>query len=677
MHTTIPDTDTAAHLDETQALLLSKYSIDHSIDSISWITSDSSFVYVNEATCNELGYSQEELLSMKVFDIDPYFSEDMWEGHWELMKKSRIGTVETVHISKDGKMIPVEITYNYLQFKCLEYVFAFSRNITRRKEAEKNLRLTQHSINHSMEPAFWVAPDASFMFVNEAVCRNYGYSREELLSMKVFDISQDFPENKWNELWNKVRKSGSLQMESMHYTKDGRVFPVEISLSYLEFEDIQYLFSFVRDVTERRNSEEALRKYTNELKHSNEMQQALGNIVNSSPMVVFLWRVEHNWPVEFVSENISQFGYSAEEFTSGELLYGEIVHPDDLEKVQARSNEFIESQHSCFNQEYRILTKSGELRWVNERTFIQREEDEIEFIEGIIVDITCSKQSNGFMRLQCELGNVLALNDNLQDTYEQLLELTLQIEPFDCGCLYVADQSAGSLNMVAHKGLSAEYIRKVTSYAANSLLTKLVMMGKIIYKNHSEICAMTATESPDEKLNITALIPLKCGDEVIGMLKLMSHTRNEIPDNSQNSLENIASQIGGFINRAVSEIELRNDVNDLRGIFEALEDFLIIVDLEGCIINYNSVVLRRLGYSAKELSGVNIISMIPHKRYLEGARAFFDIIGGKSSYFDIPLIAKDQSLVPVVLRFTVGKWKGQDVMIGISHEHVNEKSGQQ
>ncbi|WP_406671439.1 PAS domain S-box protein [Methanolobus sp. ZRKC4] len=495
---------------------------------------------------------------------------------------------------------------------------------------------------------------------------------EELLSMKVFDISHDFPENKWNELWNKVKKHGSFQMESIHYTKHGRSFPVEISLSYLEFEDIQYLFAFVRDITERKNSEEALKKYTNELRHSNEMQQALGNIVNSSPLVVFLWKVEHNWPVEFVSENIRQFGYSSDEFISGTLLYGDIIHPDDLIKVQTRSTKFIESTQSTFNHEYRILTKSGEVRWVNERTFIQRDEDEIYFIQGIIVDITSSKQSNKFLQFQCELGNVLALTDNLQETYGQLLELTLQIDPFDSGCLYVVDTFTGNLDIVAYKGLSSEYVAKVSHYDSNSLLTKLVMMGKPIYKNHSEICVMTATESPNEKLNITALVPVKCGDDVIAMLKLMSHSQNEISNDSHNSLENIASQIGGFINRAIYEIELKNDNNDLQGIFEALDDFLIIVDLEGCIIKYNLAVSTRLGYSTEELLGINIISIIPHKRYLAAAKTFFDIIEEKVSYFTFPLMAKDKSLILVVLRFTKGKWKGQDVMIGLSHDVTNE-----
>ncbi len=666
-----PDTYSYVCKDLGKDLLLAKYSIEHSIDSIFWIAPDASILYVNEAACKELGYTREELLSMKVFDVDPIFSEDNWGRQWDKMKKSQLGTVETIHVPKEGGTIPVEISYTYLHFEGVEYIFSFCRDITRRKEAEKNLRLTQHSINHSMEPAFWIAPDASFMFVNEAVCQNYGYSREELLSMKVFDISRDFPESKWDELWNKVKKYGSFQMESIHYTKDDRIFPVEISLSYLEFEDIKYIFSFVRDITERRNSEEALKKYTNELKHSNEMQQALGNIVNNSPMVVFLWKVEHNWPVEFVSENIRLFGYSAKEFMSGELSYGDIIHPDDLEKVQTKVTDNIESNKSCFDQEYRILTKSGEVRWINERTFVQHDEDNIDFIEGIIVDITNNKQSNEFLQLQCKLGNACALIDNIHDTYDQLMDLSLQIEPFDSVCLYIVDTDTGDMDLVAHKGLSSEYVEKVSHYGSNSLLTKLTMLGKPVYKNHSEICAMTATETPNEKLNITAIVPVKYENNVIAMLKLMSHTQNEISNKSQNSIENVASQIGGFINRAISEIELKSNNDDLMGIFEALEDFLIIVDLEGCIINYNSAFPMRLGYLPEELLNINIISLIPHNQYLEAARTFSDIIEEKLSYFIFPMITKDKSLIKVEIRFTKGKWKGQDIMIGISHDITN------
>ena len=90
-----------------------------------------------------------------------------------------------------------------------------------------------------------------------------------------------------------------------------------------------------------------------------EMAKELISVINKVPVTVFLWRPEKYWPAEFVSENIKQFGYTVEEFTSGKLLYGNIVHPDDLERVERELSRRIEEDYVDFSQEYRILTKSG------------------------------------------------------------------------------------------------------------------------------------------------------------------------------------------------------------------------------------------------------------------------------------------------------------------------------
>ncbi|WP_049891329.1 PAS domain-containing protein [Methanohalobium evestigatum] len=68
------------------------------------------------------------------------------------------------------------------------------------------------------------------------------------------------------------------------------------------------------------------------------------------------------WPVEYVSGNISKFGYSPDEFIKGKIKYGDIIYSEDLEKVQSGLYEKRKSGNSNFSQEYRILTKSGYIR---------------------------------------------------------------------------------------------------------------------------------------------------------------------------------------------------------------------------------------------------------------------------------------------------------------------------
>jgi len=131
-------------------------------------------------------------------------------------------------------------------------------------------------------------------------------------------------------------------------------------------------------IVERKRAEEALREAY--------------NIINRSPAVAFLWKNAEGWPVEFVSDNVRElFGYTKDEFTSGKVSYATTVHPVDLERVAQELKTFSgEEGRIEFNQhEYRIVTKGGEVKWLDDMTFIRRDEKgDITHYEGIVIDIS-------------------------------------------------------------------------------------------------------------------------------------------------------------------------------------------------------------------------------------------------------------------------------------------------
>ncbi len=115
-------------------------------------------------------------------------------------------------------------------------------------------------------------------------------------------------------------------------------------------------------------------------------------IVQRSSTVAFLWRNEENWPVEYVSENVERLmGYTAEDFTSGRIAYSAVVHPDDLKRV---GDEVAKrsSDPACLqfeHKQYRIITKDGAIRWVEDQTNIRRDENnQVTHYEGLVIDIT-------------------------------------------------------------------------------------------------------------------------------------------------------------------------------------------------------------------------------------------------------------------------------------------------
>ncbi len=148
-----------------------------------------------------------------------------------------------------------------------------------------------------------------------------------------------------------------------------------------------------RITIQRKEAEKTLVEYARKLEHSNKLKEDLERVINNSPVIVFLWKHEDGWPIEFVSKNIARLGYEVEDFTSKKILYGNIVYPPDLRKIEFELARNVESGCEDYNSEYRIFTRSGEIRWVDERTFIQRDEKDEVHLQGIIIDITEHKKA--------------------------------------------------------------------------------------------------------------------------------------------------------------------------------------------------------------------------------------------------------------------------------------------
>jgi PAS domain S-box-containing protein len=149
--------------------------------------------------------------------------------------------------------------------------------IAERKRVEDVLRLTQFSVDNTGDAAFWMGPDAKFIYVNDKACSSLGYSSEELLSMTVHDIDPDFPAAAWPEHWQEVRRRGSFIVESQHRTREGRAFPVEITVNYMEFEEKEYNCAFARDITERKEAEKEKERMQVQLRQAQKME-AVGTL---------------------------------------------------------------------------------------------------------------------------------------------------------------------------------------------------------------------------------------------------------------------------------------------------------------------------------------------------------------------------------------------------------------
>jgi PAS domain S-box-containing protein len=133
-------------------------------------------------------------------------------------------------------------------------------------------------------------------------------------------------------------------------------------------------------VVRRRRAEEALRQ--------------ANLVVESSPVVLFRWIAAEGWPVALVSKNVIEFGYTPEELLTGTIPFSSLVHPEDLERVASEVQAYTASGVDQFHQQYRLVTKAGDVRWVEDHTVIEHSPDgQAVSYRGTVMDITEHKRA--------------------------------------------------------------------------------------------------------------------------------------------------------------------------------------------------------------------------------------------------------------------------------------------
>ncbi|WP_321417823.1 PAS domain S-box protein [uncultured Methanomethylovorans sp.] len=630
--------------------------------------------FTNSKFLELTGYQNEEIINSVLLDHVPIdFRRMLLKRYTKALRDERSikRNYEVDFIKKNGSTFPAEVSLSFIYYENNPAVMIAIRDIAERKKAEMELKDSEKKYSTLVEKSndgIVILQNDNLVFANNKFIEIIGYTRTEAIG-KMFAsfltieyrrmISGKFKRN----LEKKRQTAYKYEIELL--SKIGIKIPVEINSSIIEHEGKPAYMAIIRDITEQKNREKELLKLI-------EVQKVLENVIESSPAIVFFWKPYDNWPVEFVSENISQFGYTAKEFMSGKMLYGDIIHPYDLEKMNHETLRCIEEGEKNISLEYRILTRSGEVRWIDERSIIKRDaKGRIQYIHGIIVDVTERKNANNFMRIGSELGTLFTPTADIKELFQQFLELVTQVKGIDCGALYLVDEVTGDLNLVAHKDLSFKFVNSIRQYSVNSLHARILKTEYPIYKLYSEISSMThGSDLGFEGLEATAILPLKYESNVVAVFMLASHTEYAISHNTRSSLESIASQAGPSIGRIREQVHIQKNTNNLQDIFNNIEDFLYVLDINGCILHTNSFLCERLGYSHEKLIGLNIVNLHPQKRAIEVATALSEILAGKMSMVKIPFESYDGKLISAEIKISRGTWDGQSALICLGRERI-------
>lgn len=243
-----------------ERLVLVDFALNHVQEAAYLIDASSRFIYVNDESSRALGYSREALLGMGLHHIERDFPQEQFTQAWQKLEQYGSLTFETYHRAKDGHEFPVEVAAKYFQYEGCSYILALARDISERKAAQHQLQLLNHALDQVSETIFLMADGSpNFLYVNKTAAVLLGYDREQLTgNMGVYDIDPLWNPMMIEEAWIKLRHDQTMTFESLHRAKSGRVFPVEITANYFEYDGREYSFAITREITERKRLETLL-----------------------------------------------------------------------------------------------------------------------------------------------------------------------------------------------------------------------------------------------------------------------------------------------------------------------------------------------------------------------------------------------------------------------------------
>jgi diguanylate cyclase (GGDEF)-like protein/PAS domain S-box-containing protein len=242
-----------------------KYTLNNTQDGVFVFHPDTlCFLYVNHGAMQQVGYREDELLQMTPLDLKKGFTEQHFRAMLHPLLEGRLtaSTFETTHRHKDGHDIPVEVVLQIVQYEGHESRFiAFSRDITRRKQAESELRIAATAFE-SQEGMMITDANGVILRVNQAFTETTGYTSEEAVGQTPRLLRSGRHDAAfYAAMWETIHRTGTWQGEIWDRRKNGEIYPKWLTITAVKGDNgavTHYVGSHV-DITERKAAEDEVR----------------------------------------------------------------------------------------------------------------------------------------------------------------------------------------------------------------------------------------------------------------------------------------------------------------------------------------------------------------------------------------------------------------------------------
>lgn len=344
----------------------------------------------------------------------------------------------------------------------------------------------------------------------------------------------------------------------------------------------------------------------------------LKTLFDNSDTIIFHWSASEGWPVLSVTNNVAKLGYKPEDFLNNHTSYSSIIYKEDLDRVSKEVEEYLKNNINSFKQSYRIKTKNGDIRWIDDNTIVQRDSDNnvISFL-GIIRDITEEH----------------IIEQNLKENEEKFRAI-------------VESSLAGAFIYRENYVYVNKAFEQITGYSADELYAmpaELILEEKVReeLRRVKELRLQGKFLEQSEYKNVTLV--RKDGEQRIVRITV-------------STIRYKGSYAGAGTIMDITDLMKEKKIhNQLAKALEYTDDIVYVTDTKGKITYVNESTLKNYGYTSEELLGKNpkIFSSGKHdknfyKKLWEtilAGKNFHDIVINKTK--DGKLLYEEKMITPI------------------------------
>ena len=532
----------------------------------------------NPAIYHMLGYSSEEIMQLGVADIHPQQDLPHVIEQFERQLRGEIQLAADTPVKrKDGSIFYADIKSSPVSFGGKNYLLGIFRDITERKRAEEELRLRAQLLDSASDTIFMVDFDGNFVYLNEAAWKTRGYTRDEMMGINLHALDTPKYEKFIESRMRNLMENGQCIFESEHRRKDGSVMPVEINAHIVESGGRKLVLSVIRDITERKQAEEALK----------ESEEKYRSIYENTQVGLYRTRISDGKLVMANDAMAKMFGFdSAEEATAKYITSEHYVDPG----TRGRLLGAIQKYGGFDNFEACLTRNDGIARWFQYSGRLVQNKG---YIEGVATDITERKQAEAAVQhANRALATLSAVNRTLvrAANEDELLQAICQAIVEQRGYRlawvgYKQHDESKSLKIMARAGHDEGYL-DTAQISWAEIEHGMGPSGRAIRSGTTQLCQDIANDPQYIPWRDAAL---KCGhaasialpllnesNTVFGILNVYAEEANAFTPNEIDLLEEMAGDLAFGVRalhtRRERDLALVKNQQHLAQLKDSLED---------------------------------------------------------------------------------------------------------